>query len=279
MLSGDHPVKLLCETLHVSRSGYYAWRSGKESLRKKADRLLSEQIQTAYLQSRSTYGSPRITASLRSQGHAVGRRRVARLMREAGLRGRQKRRYRVVTTDSGHEEPIARNLLAQRPPPRRPDEVWVTDITYLQTDEGWLYLAGVLDRCTRRLIGWAMDSQMDASLAVAALEMAVQQRQPSPGVIHHSDRGIHYACAEYRERLAVHKMVRSMSRAGNCYDNGAMEAFWSTMKNEMVYRRRFLTRAQARSAIFDYVEGFYNRTRLHSALGYKSPLDYETNLT
>lgn len=204
---------------------------------------------------------------------------MARLMRVAGLRGRQKRRYRVVTTNSAHDEPIARNLLAQRPPPKRPDEVWLTDITYIPTDEGWLYLAGVLDRCTRRLIGWSMDIQLDASLAVAALEMAVRQRRPSRGVIHHSDRGIQYASVEYRGRVAAHGMIPSMSRAGNCYDNGAMEAFWSTLKNEMVYRRRFLTRAQARIAIFDYIEGFYNRTRLHSALGYKSPLDYETTLT
>jgi transposase InsO family protein len=272
-------VKLLCETLVVSRSGYYDWLAGKESLHAQTDRSLGEQIQKAYAQSRATYGSPRITAALQAQGCPVGRRRVARLMRVAGLRGRQKRRYRVVTTNSAHDEPIARNLLAQRPPPKRPDEVWLTDITYIPTDEGWLYLAGVLDRCTRRLIGWSMDIQLDASLAVAALEMAVRQRRPSRGVIHHSDRGIQYASVEYRGRVAAHGMIPSMSRAGNCYDNGAMEAFWSTLKNEMVYRRRFLTRAQARIAIFDYIEGFYNRTRLHSALGYKSPLDYETTLT
>jgi len=278
-MSGEHAVKLLCETLMVSRSGYYDWLGGKESLRAKTDRGLGEQIQTAYAKSRGTYGSPRITAVLQSQGCPVGRRRVARLMRAAGFRGRQKRRYRVVTTDSTHDEPVACNLLTRRPPPKQPDEVWLTDITYIQTNEGWLYLAGVLDRCTRRLIGWSMDTQLDASLAVAALEMAVRQRRPSPGLIHHSDRGIQYASAEYRERLAAHRMVPSMSRPGHCYDNAPMEAFWSTMKNEMVYRRRFLTRAQARIAIFDYIEGFYNRTRLHSALGFKSPLDYETTLT
>lgn len=278
-MSADHDVKLLCETLMVSRSGYYAWHSGKESQHARTDRTLGTQIEQVYRQSRATYGSPRVTAALRMQGSSVGRRRVARLMKEAGLKGRQRRSYRVVTTDSDHDEPIARNLLGQRPPPQRPDEVWVTDITYIPTDEGWLYLAGVLDRCTRRLIGWAMDNQLDASLAVAALEMAVRQRRPAAGVIHHSDRGIQYASAEYRRRLVVHKMIPSMSRPGNCYDNGAMEAFWSTVKNEMVYRRRFLTRVQARVAIFDYIEGFYNRTRLHSALGYKSPLDYESTLT
>jgi len=278
-MSGEHAVKLLCETMVVSRSGYYDWLGGKESVRAKEDRGLSEQIRTAYAQSRSTYGSPRITAALRSQGSPVGRRRVARLMRVAGLRGRHNRRYRVVTTDSAHDEPIAGNLLAKRPAPKQPDKVWLTDITYIQTNEGWLYLAGVLDRCTRRLIGWSMDTQLDASLAVAALEMAVRQRRPSPGLIHHSDRGIQYASAEYRDRLAANGMVSSMSRSGNCYDNAPMEAFWSTLKNEMVYRRRFLTRIQARIAIFDYIEGFYNRTRLHSALGFKSPLDYETTLT
>jgi len=171
-MSAEHDVKLLCETLVVSRSGFYDWLAGKESLHAQRDRILAEQIRKAYAQSRATYGSPRITAALRSQGCPVGRRRVARLMRVAGLRGRQKRRYRVVTTNSDHDQPIAPNLLAQRPLPKRPDEVWLTDITYIQTDEGWLYLAGVLDRHTRRLIGWSMDTQLDASLAVAALEMA-----------------------------------------------------------------------------------------------------------
>ena len=199
-------------------------------------------------------------------------------MRAAGLWGRQRRRYRVLTTDSRHQEPIAPNRLAEQPPPSRPDQVWVSDVTYIPTQEGWLYLAGVLDRCSRRLVGWAMGATLDAALPVAALRMALRQRRPAPGLIHHSDRGVQYASGAYRDLLAAHGLVASMSRRANCYDNAAMEAFWSSLKNELIHRRTFATRAEARTAIFDYIEGFYNRSRLHSALGYKSPLDYESAL-
>jgi putative transposase len=200
-------------------------------------------------------------------------------MRIAGLRGRQRRRYRVVTTDSRHDEPIAPNRMAAIPPPTRPDRVWVTDMTYVHTDEGWLYLAGVLDRCSRRLVGWAMGDSLDATLPISALRMALDQRRPQPGLLHHSDRGKQYASVAYRSMLDHYKVTASMSRKANCYDNAVMEAFWSTLKNELVHRRRFATRAEARTAIFDYIEAFYNRTRRHSALGYKSPLAYESSLS
>lgn len=182
------------------------------------------------------------------------------------------------TTDSRHDQPIAPNRLASAPQPTKPNEVWVTDITYVETAEGWLYLAGVLDLYSRRLIGWAMGSGLETALPLAALQMALRQRRPEAGVLHHSDRGCQYASADYRCALDHHGCIASMSRKGNCYDNAAMEAFWSTLKHELIYRRRFATRAEATTAIFDYIESFYNRTRLHSALGFKSPLDYESNL-
>jgi len=200
-------------------------------------------------------------------------------MRTAGLRGRQKRKYRVVTTDSRHDESIAPNRLATIATPTQPDRVWATDMAYVQTDEGWLYLAGVLDRCSRRLVGWAMVDSLAASLPIAGLRMVLEQRRPGPGLLHRSNRGVQYASAAYRTLLAHYQVTAWMSRKANCYNNAVMEAFWSTLKNELVYRRRFSTRAEARTAIFDYIEVFYNRNRRHSALGYKSLLDYESSLS
>lgn len=182
--------------------------------------------------------------------------------------GRQARRYRVRTTDSAHDDPIAPNLLAEVPAPTKPDAVWVTDLTYVETGEGWLYLAGVLDLYSRRLIGWAMGSSLETALPLAALHMALRRRRPGAGLLHHSDRGCLYASAAYRSTLAEHGCIASMSRRGNCYDNATMESFWSTLKHELIYRHRFATRNEATTAIFDYIESFYNRTRLHSALGF-----------
>lgn len=278
-MSGEYPIKALCATLAVSRSGYYAWARATDSARACRDRELSAKIALVHQRSRGTYGSPRITMELRAQGEAVGRHRVARLMRQDGLRGRQRRRYRVRTTDSRHSHPIAPNRLAAQPAPTKPNQVWVTDLTYVPTDEGWLYVAGVLDLCSRCLVGWAMGATLDTAVPLAALRMALRQRQPSPGLVHHSDRGVQYASADYRSALAAHGLVASMSRKGNCYDNAAMEAFWSSLKNELVHRRSFATRADARTAIFDYIETFYNRSRRHSSLGYQSPLDYESSLS
>jgi transposase InsO family protein len=277
-MSGDHAITLLCQTLAASRSGYYDWLRRAPSPRRARNAELLARIHVEHARSRETYGSPRITACLRRSGETISRNCVARLMREASLRGRQAKRYRVRTTDSNHAEPIAPNRLATQAEPTKPDQVWVTDLTYIPTDEGWLYLAGVLDLFSRRLIGWAMGSNLDTALPLAALMMALQQRQPAAGLLHHSDRGVQYASADYRRVIAAYGLIASMSRRANCYDNATMEAFWSTLKNELVYRHHFATHAQARTAIFDYIEAFYNRTRLHSALGYQSPLDYESNL-
>jgi transposase InsO family protein len=274
-MSGEHTIEVLCETLEVSRSGYYAWRGRSPSPRARASAGLAERVRAAHAASRGTYGSPRIARQLGCPG---ARHRVARLMRADGLQGRSRRRFRVVTTDSRHDEPIAPNHLAQAPAPSGPDQIWVTDITYIPTDEGWLYVAGVLDLWSRRLIGWAMGDSLDTSLPSAALAMALRQRRPKHALLHHSDRGVQYASRAYRAQLAAHRLHASMSRKGNCYDNATMEAFWSTLKNELVHRTRFVSRDQARLAIFDYIEVFYNRVRIHSSLGFKSPLDYESNL-
>jgi len=274
-MSGEHTVEALCETLEVSRSGYYAWRSRGPGPRAQASAKLAERVRAAHAASRGTYGSPRIARQLGCPG---ARHRIARLMRAGGLQGRSRRRFRVVTTDSRHDEPIAPNHLAQAPAPSGPDQVWVTDITYIPTDEGWLYVAGVLDLWSRRLIGWAMGDSLDTSLPSAALAMALRQRRPKHALLHHSDRGVQYASRAYRAQLAAHRLHASMSRKGNCYDNATMEAFWSTLKNELVHRTRFVSRDQARLAIFDYIEVFYNRVRINSSLGFKSPLDYESNL-
>ena len=277
-MSDEHPIKSLCAVFSVSRSGYYAWLRASDSVRIRRDERLRVKIAELHRQFRHTYGSPRMTLELRAQGERVGRHRVARLMREEGLCGRQNRRYRVRTTDSNHSHPIAANRLATLPVPTEPDRVWVSDLTYVQTGEGWLYLAGVLDRCTRVLVGWAMGSSLETALPLAALMMALHQRRPRAGLIHHSDRGVQYASAQYRSALANHGLLASMSRKANCYDNAVMEAFWSTLKNELIHRQRFATREQARTAIFEYIECFYNRTRRHSSLGYQSPLDYESSL-
>jgi transposase InsO family protein len=277
-MSDEHPINRLCLVFAVSRSGYYAWSQSTGSARARRDRELRAMIAAVHRQSRETYGSPRITAELRAQNEAVGRHRVARLMRLDGLRGRQQRRYRVRTTDSAHSHPIAPNRLATLPAPTQPNQVWVSDLTYVPTDEGWLYVAGVLDRGSRYLVGWAMGSTLETAVPLAALMMALRRRKPTHGLIHHSDRGVQYASADYRAALAEHGLIASMSRQGNCYDNAVMEAFWSSLKNELVHRRRFATRAEARTAIFDYIEAFYNRSRRHSSLGYQSPLDYESTL-
>jgi transposase InsO family protein len=277
-MSEEHSIKVLCAVLSVSRSGYYQWQHGTESPRASRDRTLLEKIVRVHARSRCTYGSPRMKIALETEDEPVGRHRVARLMREAGLQGRQKRRYRVRTTDSAHDHPIAPNLLAQENAPSAPDRIWTSDITYVDTDEGWLYLAGVLDLYSRRLIGWAMGPSLQTTLPLAALDMALRARRPAAGLLHHSDRGCQYASEAYRKKLASHGLRASMSRKANCYDNATIESFWSTLKQELIYRRRFTTRADAATALFSYIEGFYNTTRLHSSLGYKSPLDYESHL-
>lgn len=272
----DHTIRSLCKTLGVSRSGFYDWRD-RATQRAATHAAFKAEVAQIHAESGGTYGSPRITQVLRKAGRQVGHNRVARALRECDLQGRSPRRFRACTTDSAHDQPIAPNRLAEQPAPTAPDQTWVTDITYVETGEGWLYLAGVLDLYSRRLIGWAMSSNLETTLPLAALLMALKQRGPAAGLLHHSDRGVQYSSATYRDLLAQHHLTASMSRRGNCYDNATMEAFWSTLKMELIYRCKFLTRAAATTAIFDYIERFYNRVRLHSSLGYQSPLDFESH--
>ena len=279
-MKGNHPIELLCEAFCVSRSGYHQWlaRQKTPSLRASQDAELAREILQIHRQSRGTYGTPRIHAELKRRGRKHGKKRLDRIRTSLGLTGRQKRRFRPRTTDSSHDQPIAANRLAQISRPCRPDQVWVTDITYVRTAEGWLYVAAVMDLFSRRIVGWAFAHHLGTELVAAALAMALLHRRPGPGLIHHSDRGVQYASAPYRQILARHGLLASMCRKANCYDNAAMEAFWSTLKLECVYRRDFPTRHLAAKAIFDFIETFYNRSRLHSSIGFRSPVDFESSL-
>ena len=273
----EHPIRSLCAVLEVSSSGYYDWvaRQTQPGPRAQENVRLAAQILQIHQASRQTYGSPRIQFELSQTGQVHGRNRIARLMRQQNLCGRVKGRFRVRTTDSNHDQPIAPNRLAELPAPTAADQIWLGDITYIPTGEGWLYLAGVMDRYSRRIVGWAMDQNIDTRLVLAAWEMAKTQRQPAPELVFHSDRGSQYASTDFRQALATSHTQPSMSRKGNCYDNAAMEAFWSTLKLELVYRQSFATRQAARAAIFEYIEIFYNRQRRHSALGYATPATFE----
>ena len=275
----EYSILSLCENLQVSASGYYDWQRRRvvPGPRAQETQRLVQEVQAIHTQSRRTYGSPRIVAVLRSQGRRHGRARIARLMKAKGLCGRQKGRYRVRTTDSNHDHPIAPNRLAQAPRATAPNQIWVADITYIHTQQGWLYLAAVLDLYSRRIVGWAMGERIDAALVLRALGMAVLHRHPPANLLFHSDQGIQYAAGPFRSALAQAGLIASMSRRGNCYDNAAMESFWSTLKLELVYRHVFASHREARIEIFDYIEGFYNRQRIHSALNYLSPTAFELN--
>jgi transposase InsO family protein len=268
----------MCRMLGVSRSGYYAWGRREPDRQAQTDVQLLAEVRRIFTASRQTYGSPRITAALRQAGQVCNHKRVERLMRTAGLAGRARKRFRVQTTDSKHGLPIAPNRLSLAPVCTAPDQVWLTDITYVPTQEGWLFLTCLLDLYSRKIVGWAMGESLATTLPLLALRMALTRRQPTRGLLHHSDRGVQFASQDYRQTLALHGLLASMSRKGNCYDNAAMESFWSTLKQELVYRRQFQTRAEARQAIFEWIEVFYNRTRLHSSLGFQSPVDFENQL-
>lgn len=277
-MNTEHPIGQLCEAFEVSPSGYYDWSERQEQpcQRQQQDQQLKAEIARIHEQSRQTYGAPRVQVQLRNQGQRHGRNRIGRLMREQNLCGRQKKRYRVQTTDSKHDEPIAPNRLAQAPRPTGPNQLWAADITYVLTAAGWVYVAAILDLYSRRIVGWAVSTQIDTALVLMALAMALTHRQPPAGLVFHSDRGVQYASADYRRALAVAGLVASMSRKANCYDNATMEAFWSTLKLELIYRRAFEDASQLRQGLFDYLEVFYNRQRLHSALGYRSPASFES---
>jgi transposase InsO family protein len=268
------PVDMMCRTLGVSRSGYYAWRNRPVSARGKADAQLVVDIAAAHRRSRGTYGSPRVHAELRARGRCVGRKRVERLMRDEGLRGRRRRRF-CRTTDSAHSMPVAPNVLDRKFDIEAPNQAWVGDVTYIPTDEGWLFLAVLIDLFSRRVVGWATSATNDRALALAALQNATRSRCPSPGLLHHTDRGSPYASEEYRETLRGHAATPSMSRTSNCWDNAVAESFFATLKGEQVDHDHFVTRAAAAASVADYIEEFYNRTRRHSRLGYVSPVEFE----
>ena len=274
----EFPLCLMCRVLQVSRSAYYAWIKRPLSERVQTDKRLTHMIRAVQEQSRGIYGSPRVHQALRSQGIRTSRKRVERLMRSAGLTARKRQRF-IATTDSRHGQPVAGNLLARQFAPSaivEQNQVWAGDITFIPTAQGWLYLAAVLDLHSRRVVGWQMASSLESSLVTGALTMAVSQRHPSPGLLHHSDRGSQYAGKEYQSLLEKNGMVCSMSRKGDCWDNAPVESFFSILKRELVHGQRYETRVEAKASIFEYIEVFYNRQRLHSALGYLSPVQYET---
>lgn len=273
----QYSVSLLCSVLEVSRSGYYAWCARPPSERAIADRELTEEIRNIHDSSKQRYGSPRIQEELAANDTRVGRKRVARLMKENGLSARTKPRF-VKTTDSNHEFPVAPNLLQRDFSADAPNETWVGDITYLDTREGWLYLAVLIDLYSRRVVGWAMSERIDTALAAGALRMALAQRKPQRGLIHHTDRGSQYASHQYRRMLRDVGADSSMSRKGDCWDNAVAESFFATLRKELTNRVDFATRDAARSSVFEYIEAFYNRVRRHSTIKYQSPNDFEHGL-
>jgi len=270
----EHRLGAMCRVLGISRSGYYAWCGRQESARARANQTLVEQIREAHAASRQAYGAPRIQEALHQQGLRCARKRVARLMRLHGIVGRPFRHRRPQTTQRDPSASPAPNRLNREFQASAANQKWAGDVTYIPTAEGWLYLAVVVDLYSRAVVGWAMANRQDTALVCSALEMALQQRRPAAGLLHHSDQGSVYTSAEYRARLAAHGLQESMSRVGNCHDNAVVESFFASLKAECA-TQPFATRAQARSAIFAYIEGWYNRVRLHSTLGYRSPLAFE----
>ena len=268
------PLLAMCAALSVSQSGYRAWkRGGAPNRTRLTDAQLLALLRAIHAELKGAYGSPRMLAELRGRGFSAGKARVERLMRAHGLRGRHKRRYKA-TTDSKHTLPVADNRLARDFTPPAPNRVWTADITYLWTDEGWLYLAVVLDLFNREVVGWSIQPRMTADIVAEALVMATGRRQPAAGLMHHSDRGSQYASRPFQDQLAGYGMICSMSRKGNCWDNAPTESFFNSLKNERVHGTRYATRQAAKADVFDYIEVFYNRTRRHSTLGYKSPRQF-----
>lgn len=273
----DLDIQEACEALDISRSGYYAHRKKHLRPRRVEDAALGEEVREAFTASRGNYGSPRLMHALRRKGFRLGRPRIARLMREQGCRVGRKRRFVPRTTVASPNNPVSPNQLLERPPTSHPNEIWVTDITYLPTAEGWLYLAAEMDLHSRRILGWSVAASLATELPQEALERAFKARPEAvlSSLLHHSDRGCQYTSASFRHSLGLRSIGQSMSRKGNCYDNAAMESFWATLKAECFGKQIPATRALARSMVFDYIETFYNPVRLHSALGFQSPVEYE----
>jgi transposase InsO family protein len=270
----DYSVEYMCEIFSVSRSGYYAWRSRDNSVREAKDLKLLRAIEDVHKSSRKNYGSPRIFEQLKGMGHNVGKTKIERTMKKHGIRAKTKRRFRV-TTDSSHKLPVAPNLLGRNFSPEKPNQTWASDITYVWTRQGWLYLAVIVDLFSRQVVGWSLDKTMTQELVCSALRQAYFRRRPGTGLLFHSDRGSQYCSREFRRQLKEYRMLQSQSRRANCWDNACVESFFHTLKTEMIYHEDFETRDEARRAIFEWVEVFYNRQRLHSTLGYRTPVDFE----
>jgi len=270
----SHGVQKMCLVIGASRSGYYGWKRQPQSRRQKDNEKILMEIRESHKNSNRAYGSPRITEDLQAKGTKCSKNRVARLMKSNGIVGKAKKKFKA-TTNSKHNLPVAENLLKQNFAAQKPNTVWISDITYIWTLEGWLYLAVILDLFSRQVVGWAMSDRMTSGFVVKALYQAIGRRRPPSGCILHSDRGVQYASSDFRNALNAFGFIQSMSRKGNCYDNAVAESFFHTLKTEHVYEYRYETRAEARQSIFDYIEIFYNRRRRHSALGYRSPVSYE----
>jgi putative transposase len=271
-------VGTACTVLEVSRTGYYAWLKRPESARVVRRRELAAKIKAVHEENRKVYGSPRVHRALQAQGESVCENTVAAVMQEQQIRAKTKRKFVPRTTDANHVCPVADNVLDRQFAAELPNQKWAADITYIPTDEGWLYLAGVIDLCSRKIVGWSMADHMRSDLVSQALQMAVVHRRPAKGLLHHSDRGVQYASDEYQHLLQSHQMEVSMSGKGDCWDNACAESFWSTLKSELVHHEHYATREQARQSIFEYIEVFYNRKRLHSSIGYQSPEAFEASL-
>ena len=268
------PVSRMCRVLEVGRSGFYAWLNRRESPRSRENRNLLVEIKALHKKSRKTYGSPRVHADLKDKGYVIGRHRVARLMRENRIVSKHRKKFRV-TTNSKHNHPVAENKLQRRFSVSVPGQCWVSDITYIPTGEGWLYLAVTVDLFHRKVVGWAMDRWITRWLVMRALNMAIKKGDMKPGLLHHSDRGVQYACRDFRALLEANGIECSMSRKGDCWDNAVAESFFHTLKVELIHNRNYRTRQEAKKDIFEYIEVFYNRQRRHSYLGYLSPVEFE----
>jgi transposase InsO family protein len=278
-LAAAFPAGACCDALGVSRAGYYAWLARPQGVRAARRAELAERIRSVHAANRRVYGSPRVHAALASSGEtACCVNTVAKVMRAEGIRAKTAKRFVPRTTDSTHQQPVAANVLDRRFDAALPDRKWAADITYVPTGEGWLYLAGVIDLCSRRVVGWSMADHMRTDLVADALGMALAGRSPAPGLLHHSDRGSQYASDDYQRLLAGHGLACSMSGRGDCWDNAVVESFWGTLKAELVDGANYATRDEARASIFEYIEVFYNRERLHSSLGYLSPEQFEAGL-
>jgi putative transposase len=271
------PIVIQCEVLRVSRSGFYSWRKRPPSVTATRRAALTREVREVHRISREAYGAVRVHQALGQHGTKCDRKTVAKVMREAGIRSKTSRKFRVTTTDSHHPHPVAENVLARDFTAQKANQKWVADITYIATLEGWLYLAAVIDLFTRKVVGWSMSERIDSRLAVDALEMAVSRQLPDAGLIAHSDRGVQYASEHYQRTLTTHGIECSMSRRGDCWDNAPAESFFATLKKELVHHEVYETRTEARASLFEYIEVFYNRQRLHSSLGYVSPTDFEAS--